>query len=203
MSARGAPRRLRPGGARLRPARRPSRVPRAGAPSALRRRGAPVRPARRKRWELLALLLLLWGLVWMAWPSAPEPEPPPAPVAEAPPPPPAVPPPVKKKVAVRPPAPAPAPAPAVSSQRALLRRAMQARAPDLRACPLPPGAPTTLDARIRVARGGATRSVVFASGQHLPQPLSECLRQRLLRWEFSDVGLGSDVEIFVDFALGG
>jgi hypothetical protein len=28
------------------------------------------------------------------------------------------------------------------------------------------------------------------------------VRQHILRWEFSEVGLVSDVEIFVDFALG-
>jgi hypothetical protein len=139
-------------------------------------------------------------LFWL-WPSTPEPVPPPVAVPEAPPPPVVTKPVVKKK-----PVPKPAPPPPVapmSSQRALLRRAMEARAPDLRACPLPPGAPTTLGARIRVARGGATKSVAFASGQRLPRELAECLRQRLLQWEFSDVGLSSDVEIFVDFALGG
>jgi hypothetical protein len=128
--------------------------------------------------------------------------PPPVAVPEAPPPV-VTHPVVKKKAVARKPAPPPPAAPVVSSQRALLRRAVEARAPDLRACPLPPGAPTTLGARIRVARGGAMRSVAFSSGQQLPRELSECLRQRLLQWEFSDVGLGSDVEIFVDFALGG
>ena len=38
--------------------------------------------------------------------------------------------------------------------------------------------------------------------QPLPRELAECLRQRILQWEFSDVGLSSDVEIFVNFALG-
>jgi hypothetical protein len=156
------------------------------------------RPARRGRWVLAALLLVLF-ILWV-WPSAPEPAaPPPVAAREEPPPAPVVKPrPGVKKKAVVP----PAPAPPSSSQRALLRRAMEARAPDLRACALPPGAPPSLGARIRVARGGATRSVAFSSGQRLPRELSECLRQRLLQWEFSDVGLTSDVEIFVDFALG-
>ncbi|WP_157759041.1 hypothetical protein [Cystobacter fuscus] len=170
------------------------------ARGARRRPTAASRPARRWRWGLAALLLLFM-LFWL-WPSTPEPVPPPVAVPEAPPPPPVVTRPVvKKKVAPKPSPPPPA-AP-MSSQRALLRRAMEARAPDLRACALPPGAPTTLGARIRVARGGATKSVAFASGQRLPRELAECLRQRLLQWEFSDVGLSSDVEIFVDFALGG
>lgn len=193
MRTRGAPRRAGPVAAGFRPGRRPS----GGAPRG-RRLAIARRPKRRGRWLLAALLLLL--VLW-AWPSAP-PEPPPTPVAvrEEPPPAPAVKrPPVVKKKPVAPPAPAPAP----SSQRMLLRRAMEARAPDLRACPLPPGAPPTLGARVRVVKGGATRSVAFSSGQRLPRELSECLRQRLLQWEFSDVGLTSDVDIFVDFALGG
>jgi len=158
------------------------------------------RPSRKGRWAAAAALLLL--LFWL-WPATPEPVPVPPP--EPPPPPVAVAKPVavKKKPVARKPAPPPAPAPVASSQRALLRRAMEARAPDLRACPLPPGVPPTLGAKIRVAKGGATQSATLSSGgQRLPRELSDCLRQHLLKWEFSDVGLTSDVEIFVDFALG-
>ena len=57
-------------------------------------------------------------------------------------------------------------------------------------------------AKIRVVRSGATRAVTLSSAQPLPRELSECLRQRILQWEFSDVGLSSDVEILVNFALG-
>ncbi|WP_434383955.1 hypothetical protein [Melittangium boletus] len=157
------------------------------------------RPSRKRRWALAAGLLLLLLLWW--WPSPPEPvavvappEPPPAPGVVA------RPAPAKKKPVAR--KPAPPPVPVLSSQRALLRRAMEARAPDLRACPLPPGVPPTVGARIQVAQTGATRAAVLSSAQRLPRELSDCVRQRLLAWEFSDVGLTSDVEVFVDFALG-
>jgi hypothetical protein len=112
--------------------------------------------------------------------------------------------PVVKKPAPKKPAPAPVVAPppvAPASQRALLRKAVEARAPDLRNCPLPPGVPTTLGAKIRVVRSGATRSVTLSTPQPLPRELSECLRQRVLKWDFADVGLSSDVEILVNFAL--
>jgi hypothetical protein len=109
---------------------------------------------------------------------------------------------VKKKPAPRKPAPQPPPPVAPDSQRALLRKAVESRAPDLRACPLPPGAPTKLGTKIRVVRSGATRAVTLSTAQPLPRQLSECLRERILQWEFSDVGLRSDVEIFVNFALG-
>lgn len=146
-------------------------------------------------------MLLLLVMFWL-WPSAPvpapvpPPEPPPAPVAARPV--------EKKKPAPKKPAPpTPSPQPvAPDSQRALLRKAVESRAPALRACPLPPGAPTTLGTKIRVARSGATRAVTLSTAQPLPRQLSECLRERILQWEFSDVGLRSDVEIFVNFALG-
>ncbi len=150
---------------------------------------------------MLAAALLLLVVFWLL-PSAP---PPPAPVPPPEPPPTPV---VMKSVAKKPapkkpPAPAPAPPPvASSSQRALLRKAVEARAPDLRNCALPPGVPTALGAKIRVVRSGATRAVTLSTAQPLPREFSECLRQRILQWEFSDVGLNSDVEILVNFALG-
>ncbi len=153
------------------------------------------RPSRRWRWGLAALLLLL--LVFWLWPATPEPLPPPP---EPPPAPVVVKPAVKKKPAPKKPAPPPPAVP--ESQRALLRKAVEARAPDLRACTLPPGAPRTLGTKIRVAQRGATRAVSFSTPQPLPRQLSDCLRQRILAWEFSDVGLRSDVEIFVSFTLG-
>jgi hypothetical protein len=60
----------------------------------------------------------------------------------------------------------------------------------------------TLGTKIRVARSGATRTVTLSTTQPIPRQLSDCLRERILQWEFSDVGLRSDVEIFVNFALG-
>jgi hypothetical protein len=60
----------------------------------------------------------------------------------------------------------------------------------------------TLGTKIRVAKSGATRTVTLSTAQPIPRQLSDCLRERILQWEFSDVGLRSDVEIFVNFALG-
>lgn len=59
-----------------------------------------------------------------------------------------------------------------------------------------------LGTKIRVAKSGATRTVTLSTAQPIPRQLSDCLRERILKWEFSDVGLRSDVEIFVNFALG-
>jgi hypothetical protein len=161
------------------------------------RRGVAQRGGgRRWRWAALAALLLLLTL-WL-WPSAPE-------VALAPSPPPpqaaAVKPAVKP--ASRKPRPPPPPAPAApDSQRALLRRAVEARAPDLKACALPAGAPAKLGARIRVSQKGTTRAVTFSTPQPLSRAASECLRERILGWQFADVGLRTDTEILVSFALG-
>ncbi len=201
MRGRAASRQPRPV-PRGRAVRRPAGAlqPRARVVRGVRGRGpAPTRPARRWRWVLAAVLLLL--MVFWLWPAepvpapVPPPEPPPAPVATKP---------VVKKSAPKKPTPkpaAPAPVPA-ASQRALLRKAVEARAPDLRACSLPPGAPAALGTKIRVSKSGATRGVTLSPAQPLPRELAECLRQRILQWEFSDVGLSSDVEIFVNFALG-
>lgn len=150
---------------------------------------------------MLALLALLLLLAWWLWP-APELPPPPPPVAEAPAPAPRAParkaPPAKKKPPV---AQAP-PAPAATSQRALLMKAVEARAPQLRDCPLPPGSPGRVAARLRIAQAGPTRSVSFSTPQPLPPALRDCLTQRIVAWDFADVQLTSDAEVLVNFTLG-
>lgn len=144
---------------------------------------------------LLALLLLVWWL----WPAPEAPPPPPPPVAEAKPGAPR--PPVRK---AKPPVKKPqvAAAPVSSSQRALLMKAVEARAPQLRDCPLPPGAPGRVAARIRIAQAGPTRSVSFSTPQPLPAALRECLTARITAWDFADVQLVSDAEVLVNFTLG-
>lgn len=86
--------------------------------------------------------------------------------------------------------------------RELLLAAVQARAPTLRACPLPPGAPARVSARLRVAHAGELRTVQFINPEPLPHSLAECLRTTLQHWSFKDLPLKSDVEVLVDFLLG-
>lgn len=144
---------------------------------------------------LLALLLLVWWL----WPAPEAPPPPPPPVAEAKPGAPR--PPVRK---AKPPVKKPqvAAAPVSSSQRALLMKAVEERAPQLKACPLPPGSPARLSTRIRIGQKGPVRSVAFTSVPPPSAPLSQCLRDVVLKWDFADLQLRSDVEVLVNLTLG-
>ncbi|MBF5042084.1 hypothetical protein FGE12_06730 [Aggregicoccus sp. 17bor-14] len=161
------------------------------------RAGAP----RRRKWGrwllLLALLALALFLLWPA-PPPPPPAPEPPPVAAAPAPAPAHRAPPRKK-----PAPPQAAPPPSDSQRALLMAAVQQRAPQLRSCELPPGAPGRVATRLRIAQAGKTRSVAFTSTPALPAPLATCLRERILQWDFAEVQLRSDVELLASFTLGG
>jgi hypothetical protein len=84
---------------------------------------------------------------------------------------------------------------------ARLRAALQQRAPDLRACSIPPGAPPQVPARLRVAANGKTRGVELTSPVPLPSPLGPCLRERISAWRFDDLHLQSDVAVLVTFAL--
>ena len=187
--------RTRPG---LHPVRRPGGV-RAGQPRGPGRgqRRALARPAPRRARRWLLLLALLGLAAWWLWPAAPPPPPAPPEVAELPakPAPRALP---KRKAK----APVVAPPQASASQRALLMAAVQSRAADLRSCALPPGAPGKVATRIRVTQAGKTRSVGFNSTPALPAPLATCLREKILKWDFAEVKLRSDVELLASFALG-
>jgi hypothetical protein len=138
------------------------------------------------------------ALLSRACAQEPPPPPPPPPKVAAPgPPAPRLPPPPKPA----PPPPA-KPPDEWAPQRKLLRDAIAARSGDLAACALPPGSPSKLLTRIRVARGGAVRGVVFANADPLPRGLPECLRGRMLAWTFADLDLKADVEVLVTFDLG-
>jgi hypothetical protein len=175
---------------------------RAGIRSARRTRPqrAAVRPARvprkRKRRALriaLALALALALAWWLARPEPPEPPAPePEPAAAPKPPPPRK---AAKKIA-KPAAPAPS-----LVDEARLRAALQQRAPDLRACSVPPGAPPQVPARLRVAANGKMRSVELTSPVPIPAPLASCLRERISAWQFDDLRLQSEVAVLVTFAL--
>lgn len=209
---RGAP--PRKAGLHRRPLRRPrgaARPARAGTGPRRRPRAA----SSRRKWVLAALLLL--ALALYLWPRANAPAPQarpdaPAPRAAgpgaaakdaAPPRDPGSPkdstaPPARLK---RPAAAPRAPRPEGVSREALLA-AVQARAPALRSCPLPPGAPARVSARLRIARAGDLRTVQFVNAEPLPRPLAECLRATMQRWTFNDLALQGEVQVLVDFLLG-
>jgi hypothetical protein len=84
---------------------------------------------------------------------------------------------------------------------ARLRAALQERAPDLRACTVPPGAPPQVPARLRVAADGKTRTVELRSPVPIPASLASCLRERMSAWRFDDLRLQSEVAVLVTFAL--
>jgi hypothetical protein len=169
------------------------------------RRGRPVVARKPGRWRrraawllalLLALLALLW--VWSVLMAEPEVPPPPEVKVEGK---------GEKPKDTRPPIALPKP-PVVkppsgwSPDRALLRAAILSRASDLRTCALPPGAPTRLLTKLRVVKAGPVRSVAFANAEPIPRSLSECLRTKMMAWNFADVKLGGDVEAMVTFNLG-
>lgn len=169
--------------------------------------------SRRKRRWLAGLLLLLLAIFWVRPPTSPAANAPEAaakrPAHRAAPPaahraeprPSPLPPPKTLAVALPPKKPLPVVVPDGIS-RELLLAAVQARSPTLRACPLPPGAPARVSARLRVARAGELRTVQFVNAEPLPRPLAECLRTTLQGWTFKDLPLKSDVEVLVDFLLG-
>jgi len=162
----------------------------------------PVARTPRKRdrtGAIAAAALALVVLAWLLWPAPPPPRPEPAPP---------VPPPVQKaatsreprKVVPRRPAPAPKAA-EPDLDEARVRAAVLARAPTLRACPVPAGAPSQVPVRLHVPSSGEVRSVQFAGVEPLPPQLSVCLREKLLLWRFDDLHLSSDVDLFATFAL--
>ena len=169
--------------------------------------GVPRRQAApgRSRWKWAGLLAaVIVGLAMLTRSCGEEaPPPPPPPLAAGgpkggPAPPEPRPPPLPKPPPAKPPKPPDDWAP----ERKLLRDAIASRSGDLAACALPPGSPSRLLTRIRVARAGAVRGVVFANADPLPRGLSECLRGRMLAWSFADLALKADVEVLVTFDLG-
>lgn len=155
---------------------------------------------KRRKWfkrgalAALLLLLLLLGANWL-WPQEEVIPPPPPEVAATGPAKPQVKLPPRKKPA------AAAKAPPPATQRDLLLKAIQSRAADLRVCGKPPGSPARLLTRIKVAHSGTVRTVSFATADPVPKPLAECVKGRILAWNFADVGITSDVDVLVSFAL--
>jgi len=82
-----------------------------------------------------------------------------------------------------------------------LRAAVLARAPDLRSCPVPAGAPAQVPVQLGIRVSGEVRNVKFVAAESIPAPLAICLRERLVHWRFDDVQLSSDIQLFATFAL--
>ena len=84
---------------------------------------------------------------------------------------------------------------------ARLRAAVLARAADLRACPVPAGAPSQVPIKLGIRSSGEVRTVRLMAAESTPPQLATCLHERLLRWRFDDVHLSSDIHLFATFAL--
>jgi hypothetical protein len=147
-----------------------------------------------------ALVLLL--AAWMLWPAgAPEAPPPPVKAAS-----------LKPErsaeqphaatVATPPPKPKPQPqaSPLLRARRDLLLAAVRARAASLRPCVPGDAAQLRVPVRLHVVRTGAVKSVEF-SGEAPPRQLGDCVRRVASSWNFQDVELPSDVELFATLAL--
>jgi hypothetical protein len=169
----------------------PAAIARRRVASTARRPAAP-KPRRR---GLMVLLLVGVALAVWLWPRGdPEPLPSEPEHAEAPAPPP-------RHAAARNKVAKPAPPATNAVDEARLRAALQERAPDLRACVVPPGAPPQIPARLRVAADGKTRTVDLTSPVPIPASLASCLRERMSAWRFDDLRLQSEVAVLVTFAL--
>jgi len=179
---------------------RPSR----GLASRPRALPGAARPARTRRVAAAAIAVALLAIAFWLWAPASESQPPAAPPiagehdtsTETPP---------KSHVAHAPrlrkrASPKPATAPAAIDE-ARLRTAVASHAADLRACALPPGAPPLVPARLRLAAAGVPKSVELSPSDPIPASLATCLRERILAWRFADLGLASDVDVLVTFAL--
>lgn len=160
--------------------------------------GASLRRKRDRTGAAAAAILGLALLGWILWPAA-------APPPQAPPP---APPPAAKAATSSAPRKVPArrlPPPPAAAQsgvdEARVRAAVLARAPALRACAVPAGAPSQVPVRLRVPASGEVRSVQLGGPEPLPAALSACLREKLLLWRFDDLHLSSDVDLFATFAL--
>jgi hypothetical protein len=144
----------------------------------------------------VAVVLLL--AVWLLWP-APEPNPGTMPVRagalkpEKPP--------EKPRLAKLAPAPKPPQAsPLLRARRDLLLAAVRARAASLRPCVPGDAAELRVPVRLHVSKTGAVKSVEF-SGEAPSRQLGDCVRRVATGWNFQDVELPSDVELFATLAL--
>jgi hypothetical protein len=97
-------------------------------------------------------------------------------------------------------APKPAASRLLRARRDLLLAAVRARAASLRPCVPGDAVELRVPVRLHVVRSGAVKSVEF-SGEAPPRQLGDCVRRVAAGWNFQDVELPSDVELFVTLAL--
>ena len=162
------------------------------------RRPRPAAP-RKRRWRAALAAIVLLLAAWLLWP-APEPSSGTPPVHAAP----LTPekPPEKPRLArlaVAPPKP-PQPSPLLRARRDLLLAAVRARAASLRPCVPGDAAELRVPVRLHVLKTGAVKSVEF-SGAAPSRQLGDCVRRVATGWNFQDVELPSDVELFATLAL--
>ena len=87
------------------------------------------------------------------------------------------------------------------ARRDLLLAAVRARAASLRPCVPGDAAELHVPVRLHVTRTGAVKALEFTGGG--PPPfVAQCLRKVATSWNFRDVELPSDVELFATLALG-
>ncbi|HTO97592.1 MAG TPA: hypothetical protein VMK66_11155 [Myxococcales bacterium] len=86
------------------------------------------------------------------------------------------------------------------ARRDLLLAALRARADTLRGCVPGEAEAVQVPLRLHLLRGGAVRSVEF-TGEPPPRKLRECVRTVATGWNFADLKLPSDLELFATLAL--
>jgi len=85
-------------------------------------------------------------------------------------------------------------------RRDLLLAAVRARAVSLRPCVPGNGQEARVPVRLHVLRAGAVKAVDFA-GEPPAKEIRDCVRRVASSWDFKDVELPSDVELFATLAL--
>jgi hypothetical protein len=183
-------------------------------PGMRRPRHVPPAPGRKRRRRAVLALLIAALALWILWPAAapqgadplaaaPKPggakgiEKPDKVAEKAP----------DKTRPSRPGNPGPAPRPKTAEPSALLRArrdlllaAIRARAASLRPCVPGDAAEVRVPVRLHVLRNGPVKGLEFP-GEPPPRELRDCVRRIATGWNFQDVELPGDVELFATLAL--
>jgi len=187
-------------------------------PRLLKARARPKRPRPvKRRWRKVLAGLAVLALLWLLWPSPPETPPgsalptklaaagKPADLADKPGKLPDTPPDKLKQSRSGPGGPVanpkpPPPKARLRAQRDLLLAAVRSRAATLRPCVPGDAVELQVPVRLHVVRTGAVKSVDFA-GEPPPRALRECVRRVATGWNFGDLTLPGDLELFATLAL--
>ena len=173
------------------------------------RRPPPGARRTKRRWRFVLLTAAAVLVLWALWPGATQRDEPSAPASGP-----------SKAAAKAPGAAAPDDAPTVTpasmssshrlkfaqppplrrARRDLLLAAIRARAASLRPCVPGDAAQLSVPVRLHVTRAGAVKALEF-TGAGPPPLVAQCLRKVATGWNFQDVELPSDVELFATLAL--